>query len=146
MGNSGAAFTRGVTLEHFPYLEKQHNGHGLRELRLCSGHKTNAQGPRRSNCHKKVLIEKIALGNAFKGLLKGFKASHKIRRQEDQKQLPGLKGEGFFYRDGPSKKNQRHNNHGQFFTKAATLIVMMVMMVVMVFLAMTMLMVSVLHS
>ena len=66
-GLPGAAF--GNLLEEFSDLEEKHDEDGLRELRLCTRHESDAKGAQGSDTHEEILAECLSVKKALRRLL-----------------------------------------------------------------------------
>ena len=72
MGDGVAAFPFGIAFKEFADLEEQHDEDGFGEFRLGTGQKTDGESSERGNRHQEVLVEGVALGNAFCRLLQSL--------------------------------------------------------------------------
>ena len=72
MCNALTALALGIALEQFANLEKQHDKHGLRELRLCSGQEADSQGSNGSHRHQQMLVEGLSFCYTLHRFLQGI--------------------------------------------------------------------------
>ena len=72
VGNAVAALPLGITLKEFANLKEQHDEDGLWELRLGTWQETDAKRTDSGDGHQEVLVEHIALGDAFPRLMQCF--------------------------------------------------------------------------
>ena len=61
MGNAVTTFPFGIAFEKFSDLEKEHHENRFRELRLCPGEETDAQGTDGRHAHEEVFVKGITV-------------------------------------------------------------------------------------
>ena len=69
VGNALTALSLGIALEQLAHLEEEHDEDGFGELGLGIWQEADAQGTYRGYRHEEMLVEGVAVGNAFGGLL-----------------------------------------------------------------------------
>ena len=78
----------GIVLKQFANLEEQHDEDGLGKLRLHSRQEADEQRTDSGDAHEQVLVERLALEDAFYGLGQHVIADEQIGHEKHQQLLP----------------------------------------------------------
>ena len=79
-----AALPLGVALEELAHLEKQHDEDGLSHLRLSIRQETDGERTDGGYRHQEMLVEPVAMHDAFGGLMKCLMTGNEIGDKIDE--------------------------------------------------------------
>jgi hypothetical protein len=119
--------------EEFSYLEEKHYEYGLGEGCPSTGKEADEKGTEGGDGHQEMLVEGVAVCDAFGCFTKGFVSDKEIWNKIDQEQLPGREVALFLYEYCNSEQYCRGGDEEQLLFHPAFLVfVVMLMMMLMV--------------
>ena len=125
MRNTLTTLPFSITLKEFAHLEEEHYKDCLRKLRLSSWQEADAESAYGGYGHQEMLVEGVALHQAFSSLLQRACSDDEIRDKIDQQQLPRGECRCFLY-DYCSYK-QYHCCHNDSQLSVQPMLMMMLM-------------------
>ena len=127
VGNAVAAFSFGIALEQFSYLEEKHDEYRFGESGLRAGKESYAECPYRGDRHKEMLVEGVAVRDALDGFLQRVEAYDEVGDQIDQQELPG--GQVAFLLDDHrcGEQNGRQGDQDDLSFQASFLVMMLML-------------------
>ena len=126
VGNALSALPLGIAFEQLAHLEEEHHEDRLGELRLGSWHETDGECTDGGHRHEKVLVQRFAVQQTFRGFLQRLESYQQVGHEIDEEQLPGGQRAAFLDNHGHNEEQGGNDDGCELRPLAALMVMMMV--------------------